>query len=118
MSKYAIVLLSDTEGMEGLGKALNAIMAVKELSEANETVQLIFSGAGTKWIPVLQKEDHPLHGAFNAVKSKVKGACAYCAGAFKVDEDTTKSGFKLLEEYGSNMSYLNLYKEGYTVLTF
>ncbi|MBX7059066.1 MAG: hypothetical protein K1X75_13450 [Leptospirales bacterium] len=118
MSKFAVVLMSDTEGGEALGRAVNAIKAVEEMVKAGAEVQLIFTGAGTKWIPELQKSDHLLHSAFMNVRGTVKGACAFCARAFNMEEHATKSGIQLLAEFEQNMSYLKLAKAGFTILTF
>ena len=50
MPKAAIVVLADTESHGDLGRLVNALEAVKEFKEAGDDVQLIFDGAGTKWI--------------------------------------------------------------------
>jgi len=84
MSKIAIVILADTETHEALGRVVNAMEAVKEFKDAHDDVQLIFDGAGPKWIPELEKPDHKLHGLYTAVKDRISGACDFCAGAFGV----------------------------------
>ena len=53
MPKVAIVVLADTDTHEGLGRVVNAMEAVKEFKDAHDDVQLIFDGAGPKWIPEL-----------------------------------------------------------------
>lgn len=82
MAKVAIVVLADTGTHEGLGRVVNALEAVKEFKDAHDDVQLIFDGAGPKWIPELSKPDHKIHGLFEAVKDRIAGACEFCAGAF------------------------------------
>ena len=86
MSKVAIVILADTETHESLGRVVNALEAVKEFKDGHDDVQLIFDGAGPKWIPELEKPDHKLHGLYIAVKDRISGACEFCAGAFGVKD--------------------------------
>src|SRR3970040_747137 len=95
MAKVAIVVLADTEKHEGLGRVVNALEAVKDFKEAKDDVQLIFDGAGPKWIPELSKPDHKIHGLFEAVKDRITGACEFCAGAFGVKDKVVACGVKL-----------------------
>jgi hypothetical protein len=68
MSKVAIIVLADTEAHGDLGRVVNALEAVKEFKDVNDDVQLIFDGAGPKWIPELSKPDHKLHGLCEAAR--------------------------------------------------
>jgi hypothetical protein len=102
MSKVAIVVLADTETHEGLGRVVNALEAVKEFKEGHDEVQLIFDGAGAKWIPELDKPDHKLHGLYNAVKDRIGGAC----------------GVRLTGDYEGHPSFKTLVSQGYQVITF
>lgn len=118
MSNIAIVILTDTEGSEGLGRVVNALTAAKEFKEGGDHVKVAFTGAGTKWVGELTKPDHKLHSVFNELKDQITGACSFCAGAFGVDESVQSAGVNLLEEYGTNMSFRQLIQDGYHVLTF
>ena len=118
MQKVAIVVLADTSPADGLGRIVNALMAAKEFKEGEAEVQVIFSGAGTKWIGELANPKHQLHEVYNAVKDRVAGACGFCASAFGVADSTKARGVKLLEEYGTNMSFQRLLDSGYQVITF
>lgn len=118
MSKIAIVVLTDTEGGEGLGRVVNALTAAKEFKEAGDQVQVIFSGTGTKWIGRLSQPSHKLHGLYQELNGEVTGACGFCAVAFGVADSVKSAGVELLEGYGSNMSYRQLIQDGYQVLTF
>lgn len=118
MHKVAIVVLADTTPADGLGRIVNALMAVQELKEGNADVQLIFSGAGTKWIGELANPKHQLHEVYNAVKDRIAGACGFCASAFGVADSVKARGVKMLEEYGTNMSFQRLLDHGYQVITF
>jgi hypothetical protein len=118
MSKAAIVVLADTTTHEGLGRIANALEAVKELKDAKDDVQLIFDGAGTRWVGELAKPEHKAHGLFSAVRDKVTGVCSYCAGAFGVTQDVQSCGVPLLGEYDGHPSFKKLVDRGYQVITF
>jgi hypothetical protein len=118
MPKAAIVVLADTESHGDLGRLVNALEAVKELKEAGDDVQLIFDGAGTKWIAELSKPDHKAKPLFDATRDKVAGACAYCAGAFGVAEQINECNLPLLGDYEGHPSFRRLLADGYHVITF
>ena len=108
MSKVAIIVLADTEGGEGLGRIVNALTAAKEFKEFGDEVQLIFSGAGTKWVGQLANPDGNLNGLYSEVKDKVVGACGYCAGAFEVADSVKDAGVCMLDDYGANRAIAGL----------
>jgi len=118
MHKIAIVVLSDPSQPAGLGLVVNALTAAKEFKANRDDVQVVFSGIGTKWLAELAKPDHLLHETYSSIKNNIAGACGFCAVAFGATEDAKTCGITLLKEYGTNMSYLRLINEGYTVLTF
>lgn len=118
MNKVAIVVLADTETHENLGRIVNAMEAVKEFKEAGDDVQLIFDGAGVKWVGELSNADHKYHELFNDIKDKVKGACSYCSGAFGVADAVTAYGIDLANEFEGHPSFHKMVTEGYTVITF
>lgn len=118
MQKIAIVILSDTTPADGLGRVVNGLMAAKEFKDAKDEVQVIFSGAGTKWVGELANPTHKLHGVYTELQDSIEGACGFCANAFGVTASAKDSGVKLLEEYGTNMSFRRLVKDGYQVITF
>lgn len=59
--KVAIIILSDTETHESLGRVVNALSFAKELKENDDEVLLVFDGAGPRWIPELEDETHKAH---------------------------------------------------------
>jgi hypothetical protein len=118
MQKVAIVILSDTSPADGLGRVVNGLMAAKEFKEAKDDVQVIFTGAGTKWLPELAKPEHMLHGVYQELQDSIAGACGFCAGAFGVSDAARQAGVGLLEEYGTNMSFRRLVRDGYQVIAF
>ena len=118
MHKIAIVILADTNQSDSMGRIVNALMAAKEFKEHQDDVQLIFTGTGTKWLPELRKSDHPLHETFMSVRENVRGACGFCATTYNVTDAINACDIPILQEYGTNMSYLNLISDGYQVITF
>jgi hypothetical protein len=116
--KVAIIVLADTESHGDLGRVVNALEAVKEFKDAHDDVQLIFDGAGTKWVVELSKADHLAHGLYEAVKDKVSGVCEFCAGAFEVKEQVKACNMPLAGDYDGHPSFRKLLLQGYQVITF
>ena len=72
--KAAVVVLSDPAGgEESLGRAFNALAAVKDFAETDGEVVLLFQGAGTRWPQLLADEQHPLHGLYATVHGAIDG---------------------------------------------
>lgn len=118
MSKIAIVVLTDTEGGEALGRIVNALTAAKEFKDGGDRVTVIFTGTGTKWIGELTKADHLMHSVYSGLKDQIAGACGFCAGAFGVADEVKAEGVCLLSDYGQNMSYRKLVQDGFQIITF
>ncbi len=118
MTKIAIVVFSDTNTVEALGKVSNAFMLASEAIENGDQLKFIFEGAGAKWIGELEKEDHKLHGLYKEMKQHITGVCSFCAQAFGVKNEVEKAGVTLLSEYKNHPSLRNLIIEGFEVVTF
>ncbi len=125
MSKTAIVVLADPKsgGDEAVGRLFNAMFVAYELKEKNQTVELIFQGAGVRWASEIVKPDHPAHALYEAVKDTVAGVCGGCADVFGAADDVRESGLKLVNEKAipgtSGIIDLSKYlDEGYRLLTF
>lgn len=118
MSKVAIVVLTDTETHESLGRAVNALEFAKELQEHGDRVQIIFDGAGTKWIPELENVDHDVHPLYLAVKENIHGACRFCAKAFGVFKEVKDTDIELLDDYDDHPSLRSFIAKGYQIVTF
>jgi hypothetical protein len=73
MTKAAIVTLADTETKEGLGRVANDLTSAKEFKEEDHEVNVIFDGAGTKWIGELSDPEHKYNKHFESVKDEVEG---------------------------------------------
>lgn len=117
-NKVAIILLADTEAFGDWGRMANALTTAKEFKEAGDTVQIIFDGAGSKWVGELEKPDHKYHTLYKSVADRITGVCGYCAKAFKVDEAVKKADLPLLDEFDGHPSVRKLVNDGVTVLTF
>jgi hypothetical protein len=118
MTKGAIVVLAGTESRDGLGRVANALVTAREFKEVGDEVVIVFDGAGTQWIGELLDEGHKYHGAFEAVRDVVSGACSYCADAYGVRDTVEQAGIALLDEYAHHPSIRRLVDEGYAVVTF
>lgn len=116
--KAAIVVLADTETHEALGRVVNALEAVKEFKDNGEDVQLIFDGAGAKWVVELSDPGHKAHDLYAAVRDKLSGVCEYCAGAFGVKDQVRACGAPLAGDFEGHPSYRTLLRQGYQVITF
>ncbi|NIV13590.1 MAG: hypothetical protein GWN62_20600, partial [Aliifodinibius sp.] len=100
------------------GRIVNALETAKECKEADDDIQIIFDGAGTKWVTELSNPEHYVHPLYSAVQDKIGGACDYCAGAFGVKEAIKKTEVKLLDEYDQHPSLKKLIDQGYQLVTF
>lgn len=118
MAKISAVVLADTESHGELGRVLNALELVKEAKGAGDQVELVFDGAGVKWVPVLSDPDHKLHPVFEAVRGSVAGACEFCANAFEVKEEVREADVGLLSEFEGHPSLRQRVADGYHVITF
>ena len=118
MSKIAIILFSDTNTVEAMGRVSNAFILASESAENGDDLKIIFEGAGTRWIQELEKSDHKLHPLYSGLKDKITGGCTFCAQAFGVKTEVEKAGLPLLAEYKSHPSLRSLVVEGYEVITF
>jgi hypothetical protein len=98
--RTAVVVLSDPEhgGDEALGRTFNALALALDLDQAGHEVEVIFQGAGTRWLGVLADPTHPVNGLFEAVRHTIVGASHGCALLFGAEQDVTANGIKLLTD--------------------
>lgn len=118
MQKIAIVILTDIETHESLGRIVNALEFAKELGENNDEVKIVFDGAGTKWIPELEDEEYKAHPLYEAVKENITGACRFCAKSFGAFDGIKESEIPLLAEYDQHPSLRNYIINDYLIVTF
>lgn len=122
--KTAVIVLSDPKGgEEALGRVFNALAATYDFKAKQQEVQLVFQGAGTRWVGVLTRPDHAAHALYKAVEDKVAGVSCGCADVFGARAEAEKNGFDLITDNAvpgtSGLPSLAKYaSEGFTVLTF
>ena len=118
MTKVAIIVLAGTESREGLGRVVNALMAVKEFKEHDDNVRLIFDGAGTTWIAQLSNPDHKYNSLYEKTKDKITGVCSYCSTAYGALENIKQADLTLDDSYEGHPSFKALVEEGFHIITF
>lgn len=98
--KTAIVIMSDPQSGtdEALGRLLNALAFAHESRAADDEVEIVFKGAGTRWPGELAKLGHPAHERYQSVRESVKGASLGCATKYGAREDVAASGVALLAD--------------------
>lgn len=123
--KTAILVFSDPKSgsEEALGRLFNALAAAYDFKQRGENVQILFQGAGTRWVGELENEGHPAYELFAAVKDVVAGVSCGCADVFGAREEAEKSGYDLIKDNkvpGTTglPSLPQLIEKGYSVLTF
>lgn len=118
MAKISVVVLADTETHGDLGRVLNALLLVKEAAAAGDDTELVFDGAGVKWVPELNDPEHKLHKVFENVREHIAGVCEYCANAFDVKQDVRDADVHFISEFQGHPSLRMRVEEGYEVVTF
>lgn len=123
--KAAIIIFSDptSGGDEALGRVFNGLATAYDFKQRGDDVTVLFQGAGTRWIGELAKEDHPVHGLFEAVQDVVAGVSCGCADVFGGGDEAAANGFELVvgnEVPGTSglPSLAQLSSEGRAILTF
>lgn len=123
--KTAIIILSDPKSgsEEALGRVFNALAAAYDYKQAGDDVEILFQGAGTRWVGELANPEHPAYTLFEAVKDTVAGVSCGCADVFGATEEVEKSGFDFITDNpvpGTSglPSLRKLTAEGYNILTF
>ncbi|MFW5939168.1 MAG: DsrE family protein [Halolamina sp.] len=118
MTNAAVVILAGTEGHENLGRLVNGLEAAREFAEhGDDDLELIFDGAGTQWVPVLEDPDHDYHELYTALSDEAS-VCDYCSDAFGVDEAVQDAGVVQLDENDGHPSIRSLVDDGYEIITF
>jgi hypothetical protein len=118
MAKVSMVVLADTETHGEVGRIANALTTAQECLDPGDEFEVLFDGAGTKWIAELAGRDHKLSPTFDAVRDHIAGACDYCAKAFGVRSAVESSGVALLDENHQHPSLRRRVEQGFEVITF
>jgi hypothetical protein len=118
MAKACVVLLADTDTHEGVGRMANVLTSAKEFIEEGDGAVVVFDGAGTRWVPERESEDHRYQRIYAELQDHIAGACSYCAQAFGVKEKIESSAVKLLSDYGGHPGLHTSVAAGFQVMTF
>ncbi|MFO7681066.1 MAG: hypothetical protein R6X34_13540 [Chloroflexota bacterium] len=118
MIKIAIVIFSEIETHEGLGRVVNALQTAREFKEAGDEVQIIFDGGGTTAAVALADPADERHQVYAQVADKVAGLCRYCAKAFGAYDKAEELGLPFLSEYHQHPSLRSRVADGYQIITF
>ncbi len=118
MIKIAIVILSEMETHQDLGRVVNALQTAREFKEAGDEVQIIFDGGGTVTAVTLAHPEDKRHQLYAHVEEKVAGLCRYCAKAFHVYDKAEELNLPFLSEYHQHPSLRARVADGYQIITF
>jgi hypothetical protein len=110
--------VAGTDSHADVGRLVNGLEAAKEFAETDgDSVEVIFDGAGTEWIPELKDEDSDYHALYQAVRDKT-AVCEFCSGAFGVEEAVYDAGVVTLDDHDGHPSIRSLVTDGREVITF
>ena len=112
----ANVLLADTESHADAGRMANALETVREAVEAGVGVEIIFNGAGTRWVGELAKPRHKHHKLCRRLLLCVQ-VCDCRARAFGVFDQVEAAGVGRLSEHRGHPSLFARLRRGVAVLT-
>jgi hypothetical protein len=122
--KLAIIITSDPKnGEEALGRAFNALALAAEAQAKNDEVNVIFSGAGTRWPAELTKVSHPANGLYNAVRPVITGASCGCSAVFGTTKEVAACGLPEIKDHAlpgtpGLASVRRYFAEGWHTLVF
>jgi hypothetical protein len=118
MIKVAIVVLSEMEEHQDLGRVVNALQVAKEFRQSGDDVEVIFDGGGVVSAVQLADPEHRLHRAYELVEDKVAGLCRYCARAFDVYERAEELELPFIAEFEQHPSLRSRVADGFEIITF
>ncbi len=116
MNKLAVVIYTDVGSGESMARVMNALESAKEYKENGLPVTVIFDGAGTKWVPILEDESHKLHQLYRTLRPDSE-VCDYCAEAFDVHDQVSDVDVEITAEYDGHVSLRKRFEAGYDVIT-
>ena len=97
--KTAIILLSDPKaGDEALGRMFNGLAFAAESIKSGDEVEIVFTGAGTRWPVELSKPEHPAYGLYESLRPRVAGACNHCSAVFGALDGVQTCGLPVIKD--------------------
>lgn len=118
MAKAAIVVLAGTDSEADFGRVVNALETARDFLETDgDEVQLVFDGAGTRWIPELADPDHDYNQLFEQLRDRVS-VCGFCASAFDVEDAVGRVRVARVTSHDSHPEVRDLVHDGFEVITY
>jgi hypothetical protein len=117
MPPIAVVIYSNLT-QEAQSRAYRALGFVAELLRAGDDVALVFDGGGSATLAAILDPGHELHRTWLKAAPALRGVCAYCAGAYKVDAALNAAGIPMLADDRGHASLRGLLAEGRQIITF
>jgi hypothetical protein len=122
--KIALIVLSDPKaGEDALGRVFNALALAAEAVEKGDRVEIVFTGAGTRWPGVLSEASHPANPLYKSLIPVIAGVCTHCASAFGATEEVSVLGLPFVQDNAVSgtlglASIRRYLEEGWSTLTF
>ena len=115
--RIAVVVYASLDG-DGESRVYRALMFVRELIEAGDSVSVVFDGSGTRSLAAISDPSHDLHLTFERVRGAVAGACRFCAISYGVLDAIEQLEFPLLRDYHGHASLRHWLETGHQLVTF
>lgn len=120
--KYLVILQAGKGPLhlEGMARAVHALLYTKELKEHGHEVVLVFDGAGTKWVeewmdPESDNKYRPLYEELRKA-GVTQIICDYCASAFQVKKKLQKRNAVFAGDYQGHPSIAKWADQGYQIV--
>jgi hypothetical protein len=117
MHKIAVVIYTNIT-TEARSPAYRAMNFVDELLRHGDDVALVFDGGGTATLAAILDPADDMHRVWLKAQPALRGACGYCAKAYKVEAALTVAAIPLLTEDKGHASLRALLDEGRQIITF
>ena len=117
MPRAALVVLAGTDTSADAGRVVNAMTIAREFVAAGDEVQVVFDGAGTQWLPILERADYEYHDLYTTIRDAV-AVCEFCARAYGVSDAVDAAGVDVLAGNDGHPSVRSLVADDYEIMTF
>jgi len=99
---------------------IHVLLNALDMKERGDAPTIVLEGASTKLLPELARQDHPLHGLWEKVKTAglVAGVCNACSKKLGTFEEAERQGLAMLDDMNGHPSIAGFQKRGYEIITF
>ncbi len=118
MRNVIILILAAPETQEGLGQLYHALETAQDLQNHGVPVSIYFEGSGIRWLPELLDPGSNLHPLYRQVANSVRGACAFCARAYGLEEKLKEIAFPLISEHDGHPSVARMILNNASILVY